>query len=89
MYQIPKSQASIKQNRFEFTVEGSDKTYSVPLLKFLPVASVIAFEDEKQLTGILLAADPATKKILESLTGEQLEGLTNAWAEESGISQGE
>jgi hypothetical protein len=90
MYEVPKSKASIKQNRFEFKVEGKAKTYSVPLLKFITAASVMAFEDNKELRGIMLAADdPVTRGVLEGLDADQLEQLATAWAAESGITPGE
>jgi hypothetical protein len=90
MFEVPKSRASVKQNRFEFKLEGSDRVYSVPLLKFLPAKSVQAFEDGKELRGILLAADdPATRAALEDLDGDQLGALAEAWSAESGVTPGE
>lgn len=35
VYAVPPSKASIKQNRFEFTVPGSKKIYSVPKAQYV------------------------------------------------------
>lgn len=35
MYEVPASHASIAQNRFEFRVPGSKKTWSLPKLQYL------------------------------------------------------
>ena len=34
-FEVPASKASIKQNIFEFTIPGSKKVYSLPLLQYL------------------------------------------------------
>ena len=38
VYQVPPSKASIKQNRFEFTVPGSKKVHSVPKVQYVKPA---------------------------------------------------
>lgn len=35
VYQVPPSKASIKQNRFEFTVPGSRKVHTLPKVQYL------------------------------------------------------
>ena len=35
VYAVPPSKASVKQNRFEFTVPGSKKVHSVPKVQFV------------------------------------------------------
>ena len=34
-FEVPKSKASIKQNVFEFTIPGSKKVYSLPLMQYI------------------------------------------------------
>jgi hypothetical protein len=83
---VPKSKKSIKQNKFEFDIDGV--TYSVPLIKFLPIGVVEKFGDDG-LTGILSAFDGAAAKAVRTLDGEQFEALSNAWTEASGVDTGE
>lgn len=88
MYQVPQSKKSIKQNRFEFKVEG--KTYSIPLLKHLPVKAAELFENDRPIAGLLAGADSDTARdAIRSLDSDQLEGLMQAWQEASGIEAGE
>lgn len=87
-YQVPKSKASIKQNRFEFEVDG--KTYDIPQMKYLSIGSVEAFENEHPIQGLIMASDNEdARAALRSLEGDQLEGLMEAWQKESGVSVGE
>lgn len=85
MYQVPKSKKSIKQNQFEFEIDG--KQYTVPLLKYLPVSTIIRFESEG--FKAVLEAFGTHADIVGALDQEQFEGLTKAWTEESGIDLGE
>lgn len=88
MFQVPASKRSIKQNRFEFEVDGEQ--YEVPLLKYLPAAAAEAMEAGKSVTALMMATDTdSAKAALRSLDGEQLEALFDAWQEASGIEVGE
>lgn len=87
-FQVPPSKKSIRQNRFEFEVDG--RTYSMPLLKFLPVASAEEFEREHNVAGVLAAVDSEeAKAVLRAMDGEQIAALIDAWQEESGVGVGE
>lgn len=90
VYQVPASQASIKQNRFEFTLPGSKKVYSVPKLQFVKPSLALKFDEltEVQIANLLFTEYlPEVFPQLEDAT--QLEALLNAWKEESGIGVGE
>ena len=90
VYQVPPSQASIKQNRFEFSLPGSKKVYSVPKLQFVKPSIALQFSDltEVQIANLLFSEYlPEVFPQLEDAT--QLEALLNAWKEESGIGAGE
>lgn len=90
VFQVPTSQASIKQNRFEFTLPGSKKVYSVPKLQFVKPSIALQFNDlsEIQIANILFSEYlPEVFPQLEDAS--QLEALLNAWKEESGIDVGE
>lgn len=87
-FQVPTSKKSIQQNRFPFTVDG--KTYSIPLLKYAPVEAAEAFENDKPIRALMLAAnDQTAADAIRSLDGEQFQALMDAWTEASGISPGE
>lgn len=90
-FAVPASKASIKQNRFEFTLPGDRTTkYSMPKLQYLK-PSVLSLLDGKDKTdvvvGLLEEYAPGVLGQLESM--EQLTALYEAWAEASGISVGE
>lgn len=86
MFEVPKSKASIKQNRFEFRIDG--QSHSVPLIKFLPVR-IVERMDSNGLAGILEAFDPATREVLRDLASDQFEALSDAWAAASEVDVGE
>lgn len=80
-----------KSETFRFQVEGSDKTYEVPLGTSLPVGDLIAMEDGTLRSQV---------EVLRKYAGEDVDGFSaglvrdilNAWAEEStenGASPGE
>jgi hypothetical protein len=87
-FAVPQSKKSLKQNRFEFTIEG--ETHELPLLKFVSAGAAEAFELGQNTRGLILGADSErTRDLIRSLDSDQLEALTNAWGEASGISTGE
>lgn len=95
-YQVPKSKASIKQNRFEFSIDG--KTYSVPLLKYLSgnkIEEIAAAEDKGGMASIVVSfsifGDKGTPAgdAVRTLDQDQLGELNDAYMKASGISVGE
>lgn len=88
---VPNSQAEAPANRFEFVVPGDDTVYSLPLLKYLPVGVVNAAENAGGDLGKVLAAfgDGPARDAVETLNAEQIEALTAAWGEASGVTLGE
>jgi hypothetical protein len=91
VYQVPASKASIKQNRFEFTLPGSKKVYSVPLMKFIKPAIVIDLDGTltQEAMGVRLFKEylPEVFSLIDD--SEQLEALMAAWQEASGVTVGE
>lgn len=87
-FQVPESKRSIKQNRFEFEVDG--KKYEIPHLKFAPVSAIEKFEQEQNMAGLLLTADnDEAREAIRSFDGSQLEPFIEAWSEASGVDAGE
>lgn len=87
-FDVPASKKSIKQNRFEFTLEG--ETHSIPLLKFAPVEAVENFELNRNVAAILACCEnEAARNAVRSLDSEQFDALMEAWYKASGISVGE
>lgn len=87
-FKVPQSKKSIKQNRFDFEVDG--KQFDLPLLQFAPLEAAEAFENDKNVTGILLACDrDDAREALRHLDGEQIDALMDAWKEASESSPGE
>lgn len=88
---VPPSAAEDPANRFEFVVPGDDTVYSLPLLKFLPVAVVDRAQRAGGDIGAVLDAfgDGEARRAVETLDAAQIEALTEAWGEASGIRLGE
>lgn len=87
-YQVPKSKASIKQNRFQFQIPGSTKVHELPLLKYLPIGIAARLEESSTLAETLEVFGE-TADIVGTLDSEQLEALMAAWRAESGVTEGE
>lgn len=88
MYEVPESKRSIKQNRFEFKADG--KVYSMPQLKFLPMAAAELMEQGKEMAAIMLALDDDDARgAVRKMDAEQFKGLMGALAEASGVELGE
>ena len=90
VYQVPASQASIKQNRFEFSLPGSKKVYSVPKLQFVKPSLALSFGEmtEVQVANALFTEYlPEAFPLLED--SSQLQALMEAWQAESEVGVGE
>lgn len=92
MYQVPPSKRSIKQNRFEFEIDG--KAYDLPKFDLIPI-SVLEEIEEAPLNAVapyLKVFGPKTSplgKAIRSLDREQLTNLLQAWQTDAGITPGE
>jgi len=90
VYQVPASQASIKQNRFEFTLPGSKKVYSVPKLQFIKPAIALQFNELSEVQIANLLFNEYLPEVFPQIEdSSQLEALLGAWKEESGVGVGE
>lgn len=90
VFEVPKSQASIAQNKFEFTIPGSKKTFSIPLLKYIkPDLTVKLGEmpDVRSTRALLDHYAPGAWELFEG--NDQLDAFGAAWREASGIGLGE
>jgi hypothetical protein len=89
VFEVPKSKASIAQNRFEFSIPGSRKTFSIPLAKFLKPALALEMAAQPALAtkAVLDHYAPGAFDLFES--ADQLEEFGAAWREASGIGLGE
>lgn len=94
MYTIAKS----KPKTFDFQIEGQKKTYSVPLLRELPLEMVIKAEDLKEDASDLEALsfikgifDEYAPGVVDKLSAEQFGLLFQAYlaAAENDVSLGE
>lgn len=91
-FEIPKSQASIAQNRFEFTFPGSKKKYSLPLLKFIRPSLIRDIGQLDEMDGfskILTEYYPNEDLFAKFDDADQFEAFIEAWKDESGVSLGE
>lgn len=87
-FEVPASKKSIKQNRFTFKVDGA--TYTIPLLKFAPVAAAEAFEGDRNVAGLMLCCEnDAARNAIRAMDGDQFGALMDAWQEASGVDVGE
>lgn len=92
VFEIPKSKASINQNRFEFKFAGAAKKYSIPLLKFLRPSLALRFDDMTETEAIVAIFEeyfPGQDLFAKFEDGEQFEAFMTGWQEASGIDMGE
>lgn len=92
VYQVPKSKASIKQNRFEFSFPGERKVRSVPLLQYVRPALALKFEELGEAESVkLLFADiyPSEDLFAKFEDVEQFEAWLEEWQRQSGVTVGE
>lgn len=91
VYKVPKSKASIKQNRFEFEMpDDPDTTLSVPLLKYLKPSLVFELNGVDQAQALRRMLEEYHPDIFDRFEDmEQMTDLYEAWAKESGIDLGE
>jgi hypothetical protein len=90
VFQVPASKSSVKQNRFEFSLPGSAKVYSVPKLEYVKPSLALQFEDATDVGAARLlfgAYLPEAFGLLEDV--EQLGALMEAWKDASGVTPGE
>lgn len=89
-YAVPPSKKSLKQNRFEFTLPGSKKIHSVPLLQFIRPAFIRDYAQLDANEFMVKFIDAELPGVLDELDdAEQLGGLFDAWSQASGITLGE
>jgi hypothetical protein len=89
VYTVPKSQASIAQNRFVFKMPGEAKQRSVPLLKFIKPSLVEALDGGEKFAvvrGLLDEYVPGVYDQFEDM--EQITDFYTEWAKQSGIDMG-
>jgi len=86
---IPKSTKPKPSKRFEFTLEGNDTVFHLPLLRDLKpgLALRLSAEPESALLKLFEAYCPDALDAIED--NEQLDALFGAWKRESGIDLGE
>lgn len=90
VYTVPKSKASIKQNRFEFKLEGDATVYSIPLLKFLKPSIALELQAGNQAEAMRSLFTEYMPGVLEKLEDSvQMGDLFQAWQDASGVSLGE
>lgn len=69
VYAVPPSKASVKQNRFEFTVPGSKRVHSVPKVQYIKPAYLKQLQDIADGAG---EGDALTKEQQVALYQAQL-----------------
>lgn len=92
VYEIPKSRASIAQNRFDFKFAGSTKKYSVPLMKYIKPALAMRLEQMSNTEVVVALFEeyfPGEALFEKFEDGEQFEAFMRAWQEASGVDLGE
>lgn len=91
VFQVPAAKKSVKQNVFEFQLPGSDKTFSVPLLKHVKPSIVFDLDGgsdtPKAVKRIFAEYAPGAFELFEN--SEQLEAWMTAWQEASQVALGE
>jgi len=92
MYAVPKSKASLPENRFEFHFPPSKRKYSIPHLKFIRPSLAQEIEPMRELQAvrhIINAYFPDEDLVAKFDDQEQFEAWVEAWKKASGIGLGE
>ena len=87
-FTVPASKRSIAQNQFAFNLEEGGPSYSLPLLRYLPVGVVAELEALAQpgLADVLrLFGDTEALTAVKTLDAEQMGALMTAWQDASGV----
>lgn len=89
-FTVPKSQASIAQNRFEFQFAGDRRKYSIPLLKFVKPELVLKFDELTETAAFRAIIDEYLPEVFGKFESvDQLEAFLEEWKRQSGIDMGE
>lgn len=88
---VPRSKASLAQNRYRFLMPEPDETvYDVPLLKFLKPSIVLAADELSETAFIKLLFSEYLPGVFDRFEdAEQLSDFMAGWSAASGISTGE
>lgn len=93
VYEVPESKRSIDQNKWSFKVPGSETEYQITKAKYLPLGLVEKLEGKKDVTlkdiFDMFGGDEEVREAIRSLDTEQLQNLTEAWQNDSGVQLGE
>jgi hypothetical protein len=89
MYTVPKSKKSLKQNQFEFKING--KEFSIPLLKYMKPSVVAKLGTASPAQVVLALFDEylGPEVIDEFEDMEQIDAFLTALQEASGVDVGE
>lgn len=90
VYEIPESKRSLRQNKFEFKISGSQALYAIPKPQFLPLSitemmiDATLSEEDAETTQLevfryLIGLIPGAVK--EQIESDQLAELFKAWQE--------
>lgn len=91
-FTIPEPLSADTANRFTFTIPGDDAEWSVPLLRFLPMALAESLLTARRTSAFLALFGPEDEPLgaaIRTLTPDQFEALIKAWGEASGVTVGE
>ena len=98
-FRIQQAEADLPRFEFEWETtskdpEGNDvpevRTYSIPLIQHISVESAEAFEDGRDVRGMMLAVDDDdTRSVIRSFNAVQLKALIAEWEKASDEHLGE
>lgn len=90
-FHVPRSKASIKQNRFQFTMPDDPKrVYDIPLLKYLPPKLAVEASELSEIAFTKLLFETYMPDAFDQFEdSEQLQAFMAAWSEASNVTPGE
>lgn len=90
MFEVPAKKASRGQDRFKFSIPGTDGQFSVRKLKFLSVGKRDEIGDGgSALLGFFCDGNAKQDAAVRELDEAQFNELVKAWQADSGVSLGE
>jgi len=90
MYEVPAKKASKGQDRFQFSIPGSDGRFSVRKLKLLTVGVRDEIGDGgSPMLEFFCEGSAKQREAVRGLNEEQFNDLVRAWQVDSGVTLGE
>lgn len=90
VFAVPASKASRGQDKFEFSIPGTEGKFAVKKMKFVQIGVLAAVQDDGELAlNFFSGATKKQSEAVRTLETEQFQALVEAWRDDSEVTAGE